>query len=209
MRKLITGVLCAFVGAAALSAATKAVASTITYTESAFGSGTLKGVSFRDAAITMTGVADTNGQFFLSNQFGNPLTSLTIDISGFAPVTYNGSIAAFAFANANAVPATVVGFGEPDAPASVILATVSQSLTGYQLVTAIGPVSDFGGTDSRIVPTTGGDFILTDVGQATFTATLSAPVPESSTWATMILGFASLGFMAYRRRNRASALTAA
>ena len=32
-------------------------------------------------------------------------------------------------------------------------------------------------------------------------------VPEPSTWAMMILGFAGVGFMAYRRRNKA-ALTA-
>jgi hypothetical protein len=28
-----------------------------------------------------------------------------------------------------------------------------------------------------------------------------SPVPEPSTWAMMILGFAAVGFMAYRRRN--------
>jgi PEP-CTERM motif len=28
-----------------------------------------------------------------------------------------------------------------------------------------------------------------------------AAVPEPSTWAMMILGFASIGFMAYRRKN--------
>lgn len=33
-----------------------------------------------------------------------------------------------------------------------------------------------------------------------------AAVPEPSTWAMMILGFAGVGFMAYRRRNHASAL---
>jgi hypothetical protein len=36
-------------------------------------------------------------------------------------------------------------------------------------------------------------------------------VPESSTWAMMILGFSSLGFMAYRRsrKNNRLALAAA
>jgi PEP-CTERM motif-containing protein len=33
-------------------------------------------------------------------------------------------------------------------------------------------------------------------------------VPEPSTWAMMILGFAGVGFMAYRRRHQASALRA-
>jgi len=36
--------------------------------------------------------------------------------------------------------------------------------------------------------------------------TLSTPaVPEASTWAMMLLGFAGIGFMAYRRRNQGSA----
>jgi hypothetical protein len=39
--------------------------------------------------------------------------------------------------------------------------------------------------------------------------TITAAVPEPSTWAMMILGFAGVGFMAYRRRNRSAALTLA
>jgi PEP-CTERM motif len=34
-------------------------------------------------------------------------------------------------------------------------------------------------------------------------------VPEPSTWAMMILGFAGVGFMAYRRRNQSASLRAA
>jgi hypothetical protein len=34
------------------------------------------------------------------------------------------------------------------------------------------------------------------------TADITAAVPEASTWAMMILGFAGVGFMAYRRRNQ-------
>ena len=30
----------------------------------------------------------------------------------------------------------------------------------------------------------------------------TSPVPEPSTWALMILGFAGVGFMAYRRKNQ-------
>jgi hypothetical protein len=37
----------------------------------------------------------------------------------------------------------------------------------------------------------------------------SANQPEPSTWVIMILGFAGVGFMVYRRRNRATALTVA
>jgi len=33
-------------------------------------------------------------------------------------------------------------------------------------------------------------------------------VPEPSTWAMMILGFAGIGFMAYRRKNKPALLAA-
>ena len=33
-------------------------------------------------------------------------------------------------------------------------------------------------------------------------------VPEPSTWAMMILGFAGIGFMAYRRRNKSATFAA-
>ena len=36
-----------------------------------------------------------------------------------------------------------------------------------------------------------------------------APVPEPSTWALMIVGFAGVGFMAYRRKRNGNAFTAA
>jgi hypothetical protein len=36
-------------------------------------------------------------------------------------------------------------------------------------------------------------------------ATVTSSVPEPSTWAMMILGFAGVGFMAYRRRNQTAA----
>ncbi len=38
---------------------------------------------------------------------------------------------------------------------------------------------------------------------------IAAAVPEPSTWAMMILGFAGIGFMAYRRRNQVAAPSAA
>lgn len=44
-------------------------------------------------------------------------------------------------------------------------------------------------------------------GQTPFTPQVAA-VPEPSTWAMLILGFAGVGFMAYRRRNRATAIVA-
>jgi hypothetical protein len=42
-------------------------------------------------------------------------------------------------------------------------------------------------------------------GSGTFNV---SAVPEPSTWAMMILGFAGIGFMSYRRRYQASTATA-
>jgi len=64
------------------------------------------------------------------------------------------------------------------------LSTTIDSSTTYIL----GPSGDEGGTISG-------------------TLTVSA-VPEPSTWAMMILGFAGLGFMAYRRKSKPAMLAA-
>jgi len=44
---------------------------------------------------------------------------------------------------------------------------------------------------------------------ADFTSSIAPAVPEPSTWAMMMLGFAGLGFMTYRRRNKGTAITVA
>jgi hypothetical protein len=54
----------------------------------------------------------------------------------------------------------------------------------------------------------GGTSKLKIVADFTF-ATAAPPVPEPSTWAMMILGFAGVGFVAYRRKRGGSALTTA
>jgi hypothetical protein len=55
------------------------------------------------------------------------------------------------------------------------------------------------------------DAIFSDnTGAFTIVVTqLAAAVPEPSTWAMMILGFAGVGFMAYRRRNVSAVLRVA
>jgi outer membrane lipase/esterase len=54
-----------------------------------------------------------------------------------------------------------------------------------------------------IHPTTAAHLVIADAFLAV------AAVPEPSTWAMMILGFAGVGFTAYRRRNQSAALTVA
>mgnify|MGYP001553787153 CR=1 FL=1 len=47
-----------------------------------------------------------------------------------------------------------------------------------------------------------------DTGQTAFEFAFTAAVPEASTWAMMILGFAGIGFMAYRRKSNAALMAA-
>jgi PEP-CTERM motif len=46
-------------------------------------------------------------------------------------------------------------------------------------------------------------------GQITSGTLTIAAVPEPSTWAMLLIGFAGVGFMAYRRRNQSASLRAA
>jgi hypothetical protein len=46
------------------------------------------------------------------------------------------------------------------------------------------------------------------LGSYNSTLTIASSVPEPSTWAMMTLGFFGVGFMAYRRKQNGSALSA-
>jgi hypothetical protein len=64
---------------------------------------------------------------------------------------------------------------------------------------------EISGISPRLDPTNLNAFVtgLTFVSNGSFTGTMQAvtAVPEPSTWAMLILGFAGLGFMAYRRQQ--------
>ncbi|OKO69023.1 hypothetical protein AC630_37645 [Bradyrhizobium sp. AS23.2] len=53
-----------------------------------------------------------------------------------------------------------------------------------------------------IHPTAAAHLVIAD-------AFIAQAVPETSTWAMLILGFAGIGFITHRRRNQTSALTVA
>lgn len=91
----------------------------------------------------------------------------------------------------------IVFFDIPDAsnPGNATLVVCSQpgfscgNFTGNQTVYASG-------------------YALGDTSSIFFATTFTTAVPEPSTWAMMILGFAGVGFMAYRRRNQTAAIAA-
>jgi hypothetical protein len=90
--------------------------------------------------------------------------------------------------------------------------------TGVGLQTSLnGPSSNYSNPNAFSFAGIAGanilNFYITDGGNPSAFAfdvqTVTAAVPEPSTWAMMILGFAGVGFMAYRRRNQGAALSAA
>jgi hypothetical protein len=75
---------------------------------------------------------------------------------------------------------------------------------------AVGPL--FASTAAAVFTTNGNQYTYFDFGtflstNGTITATLRSPVaavPEPSTWAMLMLGFAGVGFVTYRRRKTAA-----
>jgi hypothetical protein len=86
----------------------------------------------------------------------------------------------------------------------------AESISG-DTVTFTAPTSQNdlnpGNEFNLIVGFTGGPIIASDFSYtATWTGFEVAAVPEASTWAMMLLGFAGVGFMAYRRKQNGPAL---
>jgi hypothetical protein len=93
------------------------------------------------------------------------------------------------------------------------LSTVPTGTLLPSTLVSLGPVLGSGNTETQTVEIdailgTGNyfaEFIKTSAGTTTDhysgQFSVSSAVPESSTWAMMILGFATVGFLAYRRRD--------
>jgi PEP-CTERM motif len=86
------------------------------------------------------------------------------------------------------------------------------TLTGAQLATmgALGLGNQANPKDNQFVTITGLAPFTTvefaDTGKNAFEFSLGSAVPEPSTWAMMMLGFAGLGYAAFRRNTKARAL---
>ncbi len=89
---------------------------------------------------------------------------------------------------------SVIGadFGSINSP------TEDFSFTGITYTINVTGVTDF----SNNAIAADFDFTRIDIDASSVGVNLASAVPEPSTWATMILGFAGVGFLAYRRRNR-------
>jgi hypothetical protein len=216
---LIMKILSIIGGAVVAAAIAASPAKAVTFTGQTFGCfGSCNGAnSFQNdpsyQKLNFTGDNNANfpfGPTFFSATFTAPST--TIDLGNFSIQDPNGRATDYTGESFD----LQVNFSNslnanPDAP--TFAATLDGTLTnrGGNLVI------DFGSTPTAIVvggvtydllindvtlTTTGGFFGSYDSADLTGVLTLASAVPESSTWAMMILGFVGIGFLGYRRQGR-------
>jgi PEP-CTERM motif len=185
-------------------AASPSFGAPITYTEQATASGSLNGVSFTDATVLLTmNNSTTNVTTGGPGLFFN-VGTVTLSIDGGPAVTFTDPTHVFS----DQGPPAGAGFKDVSRSEDM-LDTGSASFATYDLTTSIGPIVGSSViNDGLSFPTTGGAFVLTSAGEATFTAATNA-IPEPSTWAMMLIGFAGLGYVGYRRARAAHATHAA
>jgi hypothetical protein len=164
--------------------------------------------------------ADVVTYIYVGADFTNAHAPFTTQENLTGTITFAGPLAA----NLNGVAETPVAFSFSAGPETITNLTYNPAsnfsrlnfytdsfgnLTGWDIQVAFGGggqinIENFNsiiGPNVRDQATnSGSDFAsVTKAGQFT----LTAAVPEPSTWAMMILGFSGLGFMAYRRKNGA------
>lgn len=176
-----------------------AMASPIMFTVSAFGSGTLNGVSFPDGLITFTQVTDTS----LISLCPGPVGPVCAPASTSNTVTIGASIYTLTDSTQfYADPGPMVGdVGIADVTADDdMLGERSSGVKTVNLMMAVGPVAGpFIPSPEVTSPTTGGPLdILYDSGNVTFTATAGSSAPEPGSLGLMLLG--AIGLHALRSR---------
>jgi hypothetical protein len=182
-----------------------ASAEPIDYIFTGVGSWDLGGVaSGPDATFTLTYVADTStitsggGEFFNSGVGTFVWGSTTVTLTGDTNEVIDDQTSS-----------GFIGFGQIiNSPFSVnVEALINSVFQTYDLSTAFplttGPLNP---PTTATFSTSGGDLVFGEITSMSFEAT-TGTVPEASTWAMMVVGFAGLGLLSYRRaaKTRAAA----
>lgn len=203
--------LCAAAFAVILGISGSANAATISFTNYGKSDGILANL----AQPTVSGpavnwVGQPNGTCGLSNCGWDPFGSSPsdqhkwIDIGNAGSLTFSLSDPALANSIRNGI--LYVVWGSPNGDNTITLNTGSTMTLG-----------DFPNVNQPDDPAgylfglniAGASSIKFSTTDTAFEFAFTSPVPEPSTWAMMILGFCGMGYLAYRRRNQSSALTAA
>jgi hypothetical protein len=170
-----------------------ASAAAIDYIFTGTGSGTFDGTAF-DGDFTITMVADTSTVTSGGGEFRNDVGTMTIVIGALSD-----TISAPLVLTNTADPG-FAGFGQelPPFPSEDLTNAIFES---YNLMTALPMTSGGLSVAPATFQTGGGTVDFEAITALSFQAT--GGVPEPSTWAMMLAGFAGLGFLGYRQTPKA------
>ena len=168
-------------------------------TASGSGAINLAGLTFITSGATLSEIAPT---------FATEATGAAGHVD-----EYNGAIGPFSFGPGNFSNATtgagdLVGVQAVRGDPSVGFIFVPM---GYASGAPLSDTATYAGQSFATLGLAPGVYLYTfgsGTNADTFTVEVSAPVPEPSTWAMMLIGFAGLGFAGYRASRRESAATA-
>jgi hypothetical protein len=158
-----------------------------------------------DVNYAISNVDTVTGQIVLSCNscsVSGDLVSWSLSASGALPFSISGTTATFNGIDLSASP-TSITFTPTTSASSVFDQGSSAIFFGNPSAAGACAISGSSGTVGACAQ--GVDL------QTTFGSSLTiavAAVPEPSTWAMMLLGFAGIGFMAYRRKSKPALMVA-
>ena len=190
-------------GALLFASAGAVKADTIVYIFTGDGSWTLNGVA-ESGDFTVTLFGDPTAVTFSGGEYFNAVTGNFA--SGGSTVTLTGGLNEVLD---NTASPGYAGFGQITIVPTFNVAV--ESLTGtpfetYNLATTLPLTSGGLSTGPATYFTSGGNLVFASSDSIT-SLSFQAIVPEPSTWAMMLVGFAGLGFLAYRKRSAPGRLT--